>query len=55
VVTSYCRVWWREADAFATIYVLGRARSKGEADKAVARANDGEGVKKVTSYIDVRP
>lgn len=42
-------------DAFATVYVLGRARSKAEADKAIARAKDGEGVKKVTSYIDVRP
>jgi osmotically-inducible protein OsmY len=43
------------ADAFATLYVLGRARSKDEADKALARVKDGEGVKKVTSYIDVRP
>jgi hyperosmotically inducible protein len=42
-------------DAFATVYVLGRARSKAEADKAIARAKDGDGVKKVTSYIDVRP
>jgi hyperosmotically inducible protein len=42
-------------DAFATVYVIGRARSKAEADKAVARAKDGDGVKKVTSYIDVRP
>jgi hyperosmotically inducible protein len=42
-------------DAFATVYVLGRARSKAEADKAIARLKDGDGVKKVTSYIDVRP
>jgi osmotically-inducible protein OsmY len=43
------------ADAFATIYVLGRARSPEERDKALARAKDGEGVKKVVNYIDVRP
>lgn len=43
------------ADASATIYLLGRARSKAEADKAIALAKDGQGVKKVTSYIDVRP
>jgi len=41
-------------DAFRTIYVLGRARSKSEADKALARLKEGEGVKKVVSYIDVR-
>lgn len=41
-------------DAFRTLYVIGRARSKDEADKAVARLKEGEGVKKVTSYIDVR-
>jgi hyperosmotically inducible protein len=43
------------ADAFATVYVLGRARSADERDKALARANDGDGVKKVVNYIDVRP
>jgi hyperosmotically inducible protein len=43
------------ADAFATIYVLGRARSPDERDKALARAKDGDGVKKVVNYIDVRP
>ncbi|MGE5539348.1 MAG: BON domain-containing protein [Gemmatimonas sp.] len=43
------------ADAFATVYILGRARSQEERDKALARARDGEGVKKVVSYVDVRP
>lgn len=42
-------------DAFRTLYVIGRARSQEEANKAVARLKDGEGVKKVVSYIDVRP
>lgn len=43
------------ADSFATIYVLGRARSQQERDKALASAKDGDGVKKVVNYIDVRP
>ena len=43
------------SDAFATVYLLGRARSGGEAKKAVARARDGNGVKKVVTYVDVRP
>jgi hyperosmotically inducible protein len=43
------------ADAFASIYVLGRARSQDERDKALARAKDDVGVKKVVNYIDVRP
>ncbi len=42
-------------DAFGTLYLLGRARSKDEADKAIARIKDGEGVKKVVSYVEVRP
>lgn len=41
-------------DSFRTLYIIGRARSKEEADKAVARLREGEGVKKVVSYIDVR-
>jgi len=41
-------------DAFRTLYIIGRARSQGEADKAIARLKEGEGVKKVVSYIDVR-
>lgn len=43
------------ADSFATVYLLGRARSNEEARKANARARDGNGVKKVVSYVDVRP
>ena len=42
-------------DAFGTLYLLGRARSKDEADRAVARTKDGDGVKKVVSYVEVRP
>ena len=42
------------ADAFATVYLLGRARSKEEMDKAVARARDGEGVRKLVNYVEVR-
>jgi osmotically-inducible protein OsmY len=42
-------------DAFGTLYLLGRARSKEEADKAIACTKDGDGVKKVVSYVEVRP
>lgn len=42
-------------DASRTLYIIGRARSQEEANKAVARLKEGEGVKKVVSYIDVRP
>jgi osmotically-inducible protein OsmY len=41
-------------DAFHTLYIIGRARSQEEANKAIARLKDGEGVKKVVSYVDVR-
>lgn len=41
-------------DAFRTLYIIGRARSQEEANKAIARLKDGEGVKKVVSYIEVR-
>jgi len=43
------------ADAFGAVYLLGRARSSEEAKKAAARVKDGNGVKKVVSYVDVRP
>ena len=43
------------SDAFASVYLLGRARSQEEAKKVLARARDGKGVKKVVSYVDVRP
>jgi osmotically-inducible protein OsmY len=42
------------ADAFGTIYLLGRARSRDEMDKALARARDGEGVRKLVNYVEVR-
>lgn len=42
-------------DAARTLYLLGRARSQEEMNKAVARLKEGEGVKKVVSYVDVRP
>jgi hyperosmotically inducible protein len=42
-------------DAFGALYLLGRARSKEEADKAIARTKDGNNVKKVVNYVDVRP
>lgn len=43
------------ADATGTIYLLGRARSEEEHRKAVARARDGDGVKKVVDYVEMRP
>lgn len=43
------------ADAFGTLYLLGRARSNSEMGKAVARAWDGEGVAQVVNYVQVRP
>lgn len=42
-------------DAYATVYLLGRARSAEEKSKAEARAKDGDGVKKLVSYVEVRP
>ena len=42
-------------DASRTLYLLGRARSGEEKEKALARIKDGEGVKKVTDYVEVRP
>jgi len=43
------------ADSFGTVYLLGRARSQEEHDKALARVKDGDGVKKVVDYVEVRP
>ena len=43
------------ADAFATVYIIGRARSGEEAKKALARVRNGNGVKKVVDYTVVRP
>ena len=42
-------------DSFATVYLLGRARSKEEARKAVDVASSTEGVKKLKNYVSVRP
>jgi osmotically-inducible protein OsmY len=43
------------ADSTGTIYIIGRARSQEEHDKALARVKDGDGVKKVVDYVVVRP
>ncbi|HVI51725.1 MAG TPA: BON domain-containing protein [Candidatus Sulfotelmatobacter sp.] len=43
------------ADSTGTLYLLGRARSAEEARKALARVRDGDKVKKVVDYVDVRP
>jgi len=42
-------------DPTGTVYLLGRARSAEEGKKALARAQDGNGVKKVVNYVEVRP
>jgi hyperosmotically inducible protein len=42
------------ADSAGNVFVLGRARSADEKKLALARAKDGEGVKKVVDYIEVR-
>ena len=42
-------------DSFGNLYLLGRARSKEEARKAAARARDGDGVKNLVNYVEVRP
>ena len=43
------------ADSFGTIYLMGRARSQEELDKALATVRNTEGVGKVVSYAFVRP
>jgi osmotically-inducible protein OsmY len=42
-------------DARGTLYVIGRARSAEEQDRAIKRLWDGENVKNVVNYIQVRP
>jgi osmotically-inducible protein OsmY len=42
-------------DASGTLYVIGRARSAEEQDRAIKRLWDGENVKNVVNYIQVRP
>ncbi|WP_041633470.1 BON domain-containing protein [Magnetospirillum gryphiswaldense] len=43
------------ADAYGTVYLLGRARSGEEGKKALAQVKDGTGVRKVVDYSVVRP
>lgn len=43
------------ADPESTVYLLGRARSAGERDKAIRAARSVEGVRKLVDYIEVRP
>ena len=42
-------------DPFALVYLLGRARSQGELDLALATARNTEKVRKVVNYVEVRP
>jgi hyperosmotically inducible protein len=42
-------------DSFSTTYLLGRARSQPELDKALAAVKETEGVAKVVNYAVVRP
>jgi hyperosmotically inducible protein len=42
-------------DPFGAAFVLGRARSAGERDKAIAAVRSVEGIRDVVDYIDVRP
>lgn len=43
------------ADASGALYLMGRARSKGELRKALARLRDGDKVRKVVNYAVIRP
>ncbi|MCZ6495399.1 MAG: BON domain-containing protein [Alphaproteobacteria bacterium] len=43
------------ADAYSNVYLMGRARSQPEMDKAVKVARETEGVKKLYNYAIVRP
>jgi len=42
-------------DAFANVYIIGRARSTEERDKTISVAMETGGAKKIVDYIDVRP
>lgn len=42
-------------DSFSTVYLLGRARSQPELEKALAAVKETEGVAKVVNYAVVRP
>lgn len=43
------------ADAMGNLYLLGRARSREELQKAMSRLEEGENVKKLYTYAFVRP
>lgn len=43
------------ADPFGNLYLMGRARSREELKKAIAKLEEGDGVKKVYNYALVRP
>tara|TARA_R110002110_G_scaffold415612_2_gene651614 strand:- start:80705 stop:81355 length:651 start_codon:yes stop_codon:yes gene_type:complete len=43
------------ADSFGTIFLMGRARSQEELDKAIAAVRNTDGVGQVVSYAFVRP
>jgi hyperosmotically inducible protein len=43
------------ADAASTVYLIGRARSREEHDKAQRLSRATEGVKKLINYVEVRP
>lgn len=43
------------ADPLGVVYIIGRARSAEEKRKALERARDGDGVKRVVDYVEVRP
>ncbi len=42
-------------DSFGTVYLIGRARSQEELNKAIGVATETEGTRKVVSYVEVRP
>jgi hypothetical protein len=42
-------------DSYGNLYVVGRAYAKDEANAVIGALKDGDGVRKVISYIDVRP
>ena len=43
------------ADSFGTIYLMGRARSEEELEKAITSVRNTENVARVVSYAFVRP
>lgn len=56
VTRGVANVNFRSAvDAFGTVYLLGRARSGEELEKALAVTRGVKGAKRVVSYVEVRP